>query len=140
MARRHAASLKGCAGRTTFGHQTAMNDVLSRSGTGQARLIRDGQVSSAELVDAHLERIEQINPGLNAAIEVLAESARTTAGSLDRQRAQGAQLGPLAGVPFSIKDSIEVAGTVCTAGTIGLQSAPASTRDATLVARFRSPG
>jgi len=117
-----------------------MNDVLSRSGTEQARLIRDGQVSSAELVNAHLERIEQINPSLNAAIEVLVESARKTAGSVDRQRTQGAQLGPLAGVPFSIKDSIEVAGTVCTAGTLGLQSAPASARDATLVARLRAAG
>ena len=117
-----------------------MNDVLSRSGTEQARLIRDGQVSSAELLNAHLERIEQINPSLNAAIEVLEESARRTADSVDRQRTQGAQLGPLAGVPFSIKDSIEVAGTVCTAGTLGLQSAPASTRDATLVARLRAAG
>jgi len=117
-----------------------MNDILSRSGTEQARLIRDGHVSSAELVNAHLERIEQINPSLNAAIEVLEESARRTADSVDRQRTQGAQLGPLAGVPFSIKDSIEVAGTVCTAGTLGLQSAPASARDATLVARLRAAG
>ena len=103
-------------------------------------MIRHGEISSAELVEAHLERIEQVNPCLNAVVEVLAKSARKTADSVDRQLAQGIKLGPLAGVPFSIKDSIEVAGTVCTAGTLGLRSAPASTRDATLVARLRAAG
>jgi amidase len=91
-------------------------------------------------VNAHLERIEEVNPCLNAAVEVLAKSARQTAGKVDHQRAQGSALGPLAGVPFSIKDSIEVAGSVCTAGTLGLKSAPASKRDATLVARLRAAG
>ena len=108
-----------------------MTDVLALSGIEQARLIRNGEVSSAELVDAHLKRIEQINPSLNAVVEVLAD---------EKQRPRGAALGPLAGVPFSIKDSIEVAGTVCTAGTLGLKSAPPSTRDATLVARLRAAG
>jgi amidase len=117
-----------------------MTDVLARSGTEQARMIRDGEVSSAELVDAHLKRIEQINPCLNAVVEVLSKSARKTADSVDRQLAQHVKLGPLAGVPFSIKDSIEVAGTVCTAGTLGLRCAPPSTRDATLVARLRAAG
>ena len=117
-----------------------MTDVLALSGTEQARLIRNGEVSSTELVEAHLERIEQVNPCLNAVVEVLVKSAQKTAESVDRQLAQGAKLGPLAGVPFSIKDSIEVAGTVCTAGTLGLKSAPPSTRDATLVARLRAAG
>ena len=49
-------------------------------------------------------------------------------------------LGPLAGVPFSIKDSIEVAGTVCSAGTLGFRNNPPSARDATLVARLRAAG
>jgi len=117
-----------------------MMDVLALSGTEQARLIRNGQVSSAELVDAHLKRIEQINPSLNAVVEVLADEARKAARQTDEQRTQKVMLGPLAGVPFSIKDSIEVAGTVCTAGTLGLRSAPASTQDATLVARLRAAG
>src|SRR5689334_6902955 len=117
-----------------------MNDVLTRSGTEQARLIRKGEVSAAELVDAHLQRIEQVNPCLNAVVELLAKTARQTAARVDQHRAQGTPLGPLAGVPFSIKDSIEVAGTVCTAGTLGLQASPASTRDATLVARLRAAG
>jgi amidase len=108
-----------------------VKDLLQLSGTEQARLIRNGEVSSAELVEAHLQRIEQINPSLNAVVQVLSDQ---------KQRPRGAAHGPLAGVPFSIKDSIEVAGTVCTAGTLGLRSAPASTQDATLVARLRAAG
>jgi amidase len=108
-----------------------MTDLLELSGVAQARLIRNGEVSSAELVEAHLQRIERINPSLNAVVQVLAD---------DERRPRGAAHGPFAGVPFSIKDSIEVAGTVCTAGTLGLKSAPASTRDATLVARLRAAG
>jgi amidase len=117
-----------------------MTDVLTRSGTEQARMIRNGEVSSVELVNAHLQRIEHINPSLNAVVEVLADEARKTARRTDEQRACGTALGPLAGVPFSVKDSIEVAGTVCTAGTLGLKSALPSTRDATLVARLRDAG
>ncbi len=117
-----------------------MKDLLALSGTAQARLIRNGEISSAELVDAHLQRIEEVNPQLNAVVEVLAEEASQAARRIDEQRARGVALGPLAGVPFSIKDSIEVEGTVCTAGTLGLQSAPPSVRDATVVARLRAAG
>jgi amidase len=117
-----------------------MTDLLALSGTAQARLIRDGEVSAAELVDMHLRRIEQVNPSLTAVVEVLEKSARSAAAKVDRQRAQGDSLGPLAGVPFSIKDSIEVEGTGCTAGTLGLRSAAPSTRDASLVARLRTAG
>src|SRR5690348_5191543 len=117
-----------------------MTGVLALSGTAQARLIREGSLSSAELLEAHLKRIEEMNPALNAVIEVVGDSARQAARDADQRRAESALLGPLDGVPFSIKDSIEVAGTVCTAGTIGLQSAPLSQSDATLVARLRAAG
>src|SRR5580704_11441684 len=140
MAGRHAASLKGCPLRTTSGDQATMTDVLARSGTEQGRLIRDGEVSAAELVEAHLRRIEQVNPCLNAVVEVMTDGARKAARYTDEQRARGIRLGPLAGVPFSIKDSIEVKGAVCTAGTLGLRSAAASPCDATVVARLRAAG
>ncbi len=99
---------------------------MTLSGTAQARLIREGEISAVELMDAHLRRIEQVNPSLNAVAEVLSESAREAAARVDRQRARGVPLGSLAGVPFSVKDSIEVQGTVCTAGTLGRQYAAAS--------------
>ncbi len=117
-----------------------MTDVCSLSGTAQARLIRSGEVSATELVHAHLQRIEKVNPCLNAVAEVLDQTARRSAARVDRERAQGNPLPALAGVPFSIKDSIEVEGTVCTAGTLGLKSAAASIRDATVVARLRAAG
>ncbi len=103
-------------------------------------MIREGAISAAELVAAHLARIEEINPELNAVVEVLRESALGEAEMADARRRDGASLGPFDGVPFSIKDSIEVAGTVCTAGTAGFQNAAKSTRDATLVARLRAAG
>ncbi len=117
-----------------------MTGILSRSGTEQGRLIRDGAISSVELVELHLNRIAEVNPSINAAIEVLAEPARQAARMADQRRANGTILSPLDGVPFSVKDSIEVAGTVCSAGTIGLQHAPPSQADATLVARLREAG
>jgi amidase len=117
-----------------------MTGVLSLSVTAQGRLIRDGEISSAELVELHLNRIAEVNPSINAAIEVLAESARQAAQMADQRRANGTMLSPLDGVPFSVKDSIEVAGTVCSAGTIGLQHAPRSRADATVVARLRGAG
>jgi amidase len=117
-----------------------MKDVLTLSGLAQGRLIGDGEISSRELVEAHLDRIAEVNPALNAVVEVLADAARKEANATDQRRRHGSSLGPFDGVPFSIKDSIEVHGTVCTAGTMGYQNAPRSTRDATLVARLRAAG
>ena len=113
-----------------------MNELIAYSATQQARLIRERRVSSRELVAAHLERIAAINPKINAAIQVLTESALAEAAAADASEPRG----PLHGVPFSIKDSIELAGTVCTAGTLGRSGAAPSTEDATLVARLRRAG
>jgi amidase len=109
-----------------------MNEVLSLSATQQARLIRERQISPAELIQAHLDRIAKVNPTINAAVEVLADRALA--------EAERAPDGPLRGVPFSIKDSIELAGTVSTAGTLGRRNAAPSAEDATLVARLRAAG
>ena len=113
-----------------------MHDILALSGTEQARLIRERAISSTELITAELARIDEVNPSLNAAIEILREPALAAARDVDAGKIRG----PLAGVPFSIKDSIEVAGTVCSAGTLGYRNNPPSTHDATLVARLRAAG
>jgi len=117
-----------------------MNQVLTLSGLEQGRLIREGSLSSAELVELHLERIGQVNSALNAVVEVLARQAREEARAADVRRARGALTGPLDGVPFSIKDSLAVAGASCSAGTLGLREAPPCERDATLVGRLRAAG
>jgi amidase len=114
--------------------------LLRISGTRQARLIRSGRISAVELVTAHLHCIAEVNPKLNAVVEVLSDSALREAQAVDSRRAAGHPLRPLEGVPFSIKDSIEVAGTVCSAGTLGYRNNPPSTHDAELVARLRSAG
>jgi amidase len=117
-----------------------MLEILAFSATHQARLVRQRSISSVELVQAHLARIATVNPRIHAVIEVFAEPALAAAQAADRSIAQGAPAGPLCGVPFSIKDSIELAGAVCTAGTLGRRHAPPATRDATLVARLRQAG
>jgi len=105
-----------------------------------AERIRTGQISSLELVRAHLNQIERVNPSINAAVEVLAETAQQAAKAADQKLAAGERCGRLHGVPFSVKDSIDVKGTKTTAGTLGRQNATPADRDATLVARLRAAG
>jgi amidase len=120
--------------------RTAEDHILTLSAREQARLIRIRGISSRELISAHLERIAAINPVLHAAVEIQAERALEDAAAADRELAARSLRGPLHGVPFSIKDSMEQAGSRCTAGTLGRRDAPLSTADATLVARLRSAG
>jgi amidase len=105
-----------------------------------ARLVRDGSISPNELVKAHLDRIEQVNAKINAAVRVLRDSALRAATEAEKALARGADVGPLHGVPFSVKDSIDVAGVRTTAGTLGRRHAEPAVRDATLVARLRAAG
>jgi amidase len=105
-----------------------------------SEMIRRREVSSLELVRAHLEQIERVNPCLNAVTEVLAQSALEQAQVADDRLAAGELRGPLHGVPFSVKDSIDVAGARSTAGTLGFRDAAPATQDATLVKRLRSAG
>src|SRR5215471_13046304 len=98
-----------------------------------ARMIREREISSTELITAHLEQIGQIDPVLNAVADLLEKSALSDAREADKKLARGEACGLLHGVPFSIKDSIDVAGTKCTAGTLGRKNAPAAESDATLV-------
>ncbi|MBV8895496.1 MAG: hypothetical protein JO051_03215 [Acidobacteriaceae bacterium] len=81
-----------------------------------------------------------MNPRINAAIEILVDSALADARAADDALARGGQVGPLHGVPFSIKDSIDVRGSRTTAGTWGRRDAPIAEHDATLVRRLRQAG
>jgi amidase len=117
-----------------------MNELLRLSATEQAALIRQRKLSSLELMEAHLEQIAAVNPSINAAVEVFAEQAIAQARAADQAMAREQPLGSLHGVPFSLKDSIELAGSVCTAGTLGRAKTAPSTEDATLVRRLRAAG
>lgn len=104
-----------------------------------AATIRSRAASCREVVDAHLRRIEAVNPAVNAVVTVLGEEARQAAAAADRAVAAGEQLPPLHGVPFTIKDAIDVAGTPTTQGLRVLaQAYPA--RDAPAVERLRAAG
>ena len=115
------------------------NELWRDSALGLANRIRIGEVSSREVVDAHLARIEEVNPHLNAVVRVLADEARAGADAADRAVADGAELGPLHGVPITVKDNIDLAGTPTTSGIIALAEAIASI-DAPVVARMRAAG
>jgi amidase len=101
--------------------------------------IRQKKLSPVELVEAHLTRIQELNPRLNAFVDVDAEGARRQAQMAEAAVRDGAKLGVLHGVPLSIKSSIEVAGLRWEAGT-KLRSGIVGQRDAPLVARLRQAG
>ncbi|MET9297092.1 amidase [Streptomyces sp. NPDC003077] len=117
-----------------------MQDALWKlPATAQAEAVRAGKISAAELVDSHLERITEVNPQVNAVTQLLAERAREAAERTDRRRAAGEALGPLAGVPFTVKETTAVAGVPTTFGVKRFRDlvAPA---DAPPVARLRAAG
>ena len=114
-------------------------DLVSKSATELGRLIREKQVSSVEVVEAYLKQIEAVNPRINAVVAMCADRAKAEAKAADAKLARGEVGGPLHGVPFTIKDSLETEGVVSTAGSLGLKSYIPS-KDATVVARLRKGG
>jgi amidase len=104
-----------------------------------ADMVRSGTVRAADVIEAHLERIDAVNPSVNAVTAILAESAREQAGVLDSVRKSGSPLGPLAGVPFTIKGNIDVGGSATTHGIPALKNAIAQ-RDAPMVEKLRRAG
>ncbi|MFG3506840.1 amidase [Streptomyces sp. NPDC047821] len=117
-----------------------MRDALWKlSASAQARAVRTGRVSAAELVDSHLERIAEVNPHVNAVTQLMADAAREAAARTDRGRAAGEELGPLAGVPFTVKETTAVKGVATTLGTPRFRDLVA-TEDAPPVARLRAAG
>ena len=104
-----------------------------------ATLIAERQVSSREVVQAHLDRIDAVNPALNAVVRVLRDEALTGADAADRAVAAGEPLGRFHGVPVTVKENIDVAGTPTTQGVPMLAEA-VSPMDAPLVERARAAG
>ena len=101
--------------------------------------IADGTVSSREVVQSHLDRIAEVNPHVNAIVRVLADDALKMADDADRTVRTGVELGALHGVPFSIKENIDVAGLPTTHGVPLFAGAIAPT-DAPVVERMRAAG
>jgi amidase len=102
-------------------------------------LVRSGTVSASEVIEAHMERISAVNDEVNAVTDVFAAEARAAAVELDRLWAAGHRSGPLAGVPFTVKDNTDVAGHATSHGLERFRHFVATT-DAPPVARLRAAG
>jgi Asp-tRNA(Asn)/Glu-tRNA(Gln) amidotransferase A subunit family amidase len=101
--------------------------------------VRNKQASPVEIARLHLDRIERLNPRLNAFVDCRPEVVLAQARAAEAAVQRGDHLGPLHGVPLSIKASIDVAGHRCEAGT-RLRAGYVAPSDAPLVARLRAAG
>lgn len=117
----------------------ASAELSGASAAQIGRQVRDGDVSAVEVARAHLDRIAAVNGALNAIVVPLFDAALAQAQQLDERRRRGEALGPLAGVPITVKECLEVAGTAATFGLAGLQGR-ISASDGPLVARLRAAG
>jgi amidase len=115
------------------------DDLIWMSATKLASLIRAKKVSAVEAVQAYITRIEQVNPKINAVVQTCFARALEEAKSADAAIAAGKRLGPLHGVPMTIKDSLDTAGVVSTGGTLGRVNFVPE-KDATSVARAHAAG
>jgi aspartyl-tRNA(Asn)/glutamyl-tRNA(Gln) amidotransferase subunit A len=107
--------------------------------TELARLVRNRALSPVEVIQAHLDRIEATNPKVNAVVTLMGEEALKAAKVAEKAVLNGDALGPLHGVPFSIKDSLDTAGVRTQRGS-KLFAANVPDGDATSVARFKAAG
>jgi len=116
-----------------------MPELNFLSVAAMAEGIRHNKFSATELVEAHLARIQKLNPKLNAFVQVDTEGALCQARAADEDLRRSEKLGPLHGVPVTIKSSIEVKGLHAESGT-KLRAGFVATRDAPLVSRLRHAG
>lgn len=117
-----------------------MNRLLTRSGLELAAMIRRGEVRSAEVVEAHIRRIEEVNPRLNLVVADRFEQARAEAREADARVATDTdRLPPYHGVPCTIKESIALQGMPQSAGLVARRHV-ISAVDATATARLRAAG
>ncbi len=99
-----------------------MNTPALDSAASQVAAIKDGKISATELLDHYLERIDRLNPKLNAIVHMEKETARERAKQADAALADNRPWGPLHGLPITIKDTFEVAGMPCTSGSPRLKN------------------
>ena len=116
-----------------------MAELYRMSAAQTAAAVRDGEVSAIEVTDAHLARIEQVDPQVRAFLHVAADQACEAARAVDARRAAGGELGPLAGVPLALKDVFTTKDmpTTCGSRILGDWLPP---YDATITRRLREAG
>src|SRR3954463_14805649 len=116
-----------------------MSDLTRATAAELGRLLAAKEVSSVEVTQAHLDRIEAVDKAVHAFLYVDGDAALEAAGAIDDRRAAGEQLGPLAGVPLALKDVLTQKGVPTTAGSKILEGWRPP-YDATVVTRLRNTG
>src|SRR5215212_3694851 len=116
----------------------AVGDPPSAAGIASAVLA--GKVSALEVIEATLARIAATNPVLNSFTDLTAARARATARAIDGRIAERKNVGPLAGVPFAVKNLFDVQGLPTRAGSKINRELPPAVRDATLIERMEAAG
>ncbi len=115
------------------------DELCSRPATELAALVRSREISARELLEAHLDRIERVNPPLNAIVTLDAEGARAAADAADAALAAGQDVGPLHGLPVAHKDTHATGGMRTTWGS-PLHERTVPARDELVVARLKAAG
>jgi Asp-tRNA(Asn)/Glu-tRNA(Gln) amidotransferase A subunit family amidase len=114
-------------------------DLCFTPATELARAIRENRLSPVELAEAFIARIERVNPDLNALIHFNPDQVRAEARALERAQRGSVSLGPIHGIPYTIKDLTAVAGLPLTFGMVPLKDNVADA-DAPVVTRLRAAG
>lgn len=122
-----------------FAKENAMPDSPYPSATKIAESIRVGDRSAREVLEETIQRIERVNPQLNALVMPRFEEARREADAADDARRRGDPMGPLHGVPITVKDQFDVAGLPTTLGVARLRDRVAA-HDGAMVAALRRAG
>ncbi|MEU3985365.1 amidase [Streptomyces sp. NPDC026672] len=119
--------------------QEIQQEIFYRDATELARLIRTKEISPVDVVNAHLDRIAAVDPKVNAITTLMADRALARAKQAEEAVLRGDSLGALHGVPFTVKDSFDVAGVPAMRGS-RIFEANVAEKDATAVARFVAAG
>ena len=116
-----------------------MSELWRKGAVELATMIRNREVSSREVVQAHLDRVDAVNQDVNAIVRLLPDLALAAADAADKMVADGSELGALHGVPCTVKENIDLAGTPTTQAVPALAEAIAPV-DAPQVERLRAAG
>jgi AtzE family amidohydrolase len=114
--------------------------LIHADATSLAQAIQDQKVTATDVVQDILEQITALDPALNCFTEVLAESAMAQAQAVDHAIANGLNPGPLAGVPFAVKNLFDIEGVTTLAGSVINAEKPPATQDATAIANLKQAG
>src|SRR5438128_812916 len=116
-----------------------MSDMIYSSVVQLAKAIKAKEISAVEVAQAYLKRIAEVNPKLNAVVQLRGDEALDEARLADDALARGESHGLLHGIPMTIKDSLDTAGVITTGGTLGRKDFVPE-KDATVVARLKNEG